>query len=504
MSQMIIDSKDVLKDIYEYCDCCVIGTGAGGGVIAKELQCAGLNVIAIEEGPYLKPEEFYQDFFSSLDQLYYDFGLRSMVGRSYIPIMHAKCVGGTTLVNSGISFRLPENIFNQWKNKYGITHSYENLIESFKKVEKIINVEPTSPEVMGRHNELFKKGCESLGLKSSPIYRNTRNCNGCGFCINGCPNYAHMSIDLTYIPAGLKAGLKVYSSCRAEKIIVDGGEARGVEGFFIDPKSKKKTFRLKIKSKFVVLSGGAVGSPLLLQKSGIHKKEKNVGKYFLNHPAAAIMGIFDEEVQMWNGVPQGYQCDEFIQEGILIETAGLPPELAYFRVFGLGKDLKKRFSKYPNSADWGVMIRAKTQGEISIKATRPFLWYPLIDEDLKLLKRGLKIVADIFFAAGAKYILPGIRGVPIEIHSEKETYLIENREIKASDIFAIGNHPMGGCRMGEDEKNSVVNSNFEMHKIKNLYICDASIFPEAPGVNPQLSIMAFSDLASKILIKRYK
>ncbi|MBM4388348.1 MAG: GMC family oxidoreductase, partial [Deltaproteobacteria bacterium] len=501
--RMIIDSSLVLKDLREECDVCVIGSGAGGAVVAKELSCAGLRVILLEEGSHFKPEDFYQETWRGLSQLYVDYGLRSMFGKSYLPTMHARCLGGTTVVNSGISFRLPEKVLNEWKRDFGVNHDYAKLSESFDRTGKITNIAETEPDVYGNHNVLFKKGCEALGLKAAPIKRNMRNCNGCGFCMMGCPNYAHLSMELSYIPIAVENGCRVYTDCRAEFVVERKGRAAGVRGRFLDKKTKKPTFDIEIKAKAVVVSCGAIGSPFLLLKSGIANKNKMVGKCFLNHPGAAVKGVFEERVEMWKGAPQGFECDDFLDEGFLIETAALPAELAAMRVPGEGAEFKRRFSLFANAATWGVMVRAKTEGRVYYAAGKPWLFYPLKMEDLRKLQRGLKIIADIFFAAGAKMVMPGLRKVPPELHDPKETYLIENEEINQKDLYAIGNHPMGGCRMGEDPSKSVVSSSCESHEVKDLYVCDASVFPTALGVNPQWSIMAFADHAAQGMKEKY-
>jgi len=108
------------------------------------------------------------------------------------------------------------------------------------------------------------------------------------------------------------------------------------------------------------------------------------------------------------------------------------------------------------------------------------------------MKTAMKATADLLFAGGAEYICPGMNKVPSEIHNRAKTSRILEAELSPTDFNPIGNHPNGTCRMSADRKRGVVDSFGQTHDVEGLYIADASVFPNSPGVNPQVTIMALA------------
>ncbi|HUT54504.1 MAG TPA: GMC family oxidoreductase [bacterium] len=488
--------KDVSGHERVDADVVVVGTGAGGAVAAWRLRKAGKSVALIEEGSFIKPEQYTTDSWAAMRQLYRDNGMRAMVGTMIIPTMQARVVGGTTVVNSAICFRLPDDVLDGWvetEKLRGLTSA--GLAPHFEEIERITNISPEPDEYLGMNNLLMRKACENIGWKGEPIARNSRGCKGCGVCMSGCVEGAKLSTDRSFVPLFLEAGGELYTDCRIEKIITENGRVVGVSGAMIEPRTlTDSTKTLEVRAKAVVISCGAMGTPVLLQKNDLANSSGMVGRNLCNHTATGMVGFFKERVCAWEGVNQGYCCDEFRKDGFIVEVAWAPPDVIGIRLPGFGIRHKDMMARLGDMALWGAMIRAKSTGRVmaSSKGWSPTIIYNMNRRDARLMQIAMKATADLLFAGGAEYICPGINKVPSEIHDRRKTSLIMEANLKATDFSPIGNHPNGTCRMSEDQKRGVVNSYGETHDVKNLFIADASIFPNSPGVNPQVTIMALA------------
>jgi choline dehydrogenase-like flavoprotein len=493
---MIKAFKDIKTNETIEADVVVVGTGAGGAACAHRLAEIGKSVVLIEEGSYIQPEEFTTDSWAAMRQMYRDNGMRAMVGTMIIPTMQARVVGGTTVINSAICFRLPDDVLDEWVRDEGLRGlTSEGLSPIFDEVEKITSIGPEKDESVGKHNLLMKKGCEAIGWEGEYIQRNSKGCTGCGVCMSGCVDGAKMSMDRSYVPLFLKKGGELYTDCRVEKILTNNSEATGIKGVFIDPNTLLPSGKtLEVRAKKTVISCGAIGTPVLLQKNNLANSSKMVGRNLCNHTATGMVGFFDEEVNSWDGTNQGYCCVEFRKQGYIIEVAWAPPDVIGIRIPGIGISHKDKMADLKHLVLWGAMIRAKTTGRVIVskKSWSPTIIYNMSKRDAYLMKVAMQGTADLLFAAGAKYICPGINKVPSEIHDPIKTRLIIEANLKPTDFSPIGNHPNGTCRMSEDKKRGVVNSYGETHDVKNLHIADASILPNSPGVNPQETIMALA------------
>ncbi len=486
---MIIQSRELSTDVSEKVDVCVIGSGAGGAVMAKELSEGGHSVVVLEEGGYFTRKDFNQKTLDMFALMYRDFGFTAAIGMPPILIPTGRCVGGTTVVNSGTCFRAPDYILKKWGLE-GL--SSEDLRPSFERVEKIINVAPVSLEVIGKNALVFKRGTEALGLKGAPIPRNTRDCRGCGVCAYGCPSDAKQAMHLTYLPLASQLGAKIYANCRAQRILTEQRKVKGVEGVFLDQRTNKKTYKMKVEARMVILAANALYSPALLLRNKMANSSGQVGKNLRIHPATRVGALFDEEIEGWKGVPQSYYVDEYFEEGIMLEGIFAPPSFGATNLPFLGKRQKELMKDYRHLAAFGLMISDTSRGRVRIdRKGRPLITYRMNREDVRKMVKGVAIISEIFFEAGAKKVFPFLPDLP-EISSREEVDKIRKRKAKATDFGMMAFHPMGTCRMGKNPKKSVVNSYCESHDVANLFVCDGSVFPSSLGVNPQLSIMAFA------------
>lgn len=501
---MIYTNKDITADITESADVCIIGSGAGGAVVAKELAEKGLDVVALEEGGYYTSKDFSKKPSEITKLLYREAGTTMAIGMPAIMIPLGRCVGGTTVINSGTCFRTPPAVLRHWEREFGLTQiTPERLNPYFEKVEKIINVTETPENLLGGSGALVKKGAEKLGYKSGPISRNVKNCEGCGVCAFGCPTDAKQAMHVTYIPLASRSGARIYANCRAERLILSNGTALGVEGTFLDD-TEKPFKKIKVNSRITVVSCGAIQTPAFLKRTRVLRKSNHLGKHLHIHPATRVVAMFDEVVEGWKGVPQSYRIDEFYNQGIMLEGFFVPPGICAGTLPFIGMRHKEIMSRFKNIASFGVMISDTSEGKVGVDHRgNPSVSYWINREDTKKILKGIATIADIFLTAGAKEVYTGLVDVPL-IKTQKDINKLYRNRIPPSHLELMAFHPMDTARIGSNISNSVVNEFCETHEIQNLFIVDASIFPSSLGVNPQLSIMAFATYAADYIAVKLK
>ncbi|HLD43795.1 MAG TPA: GMC family oxidoreductase N-terminal domain-containing protein, partial [bacterium] len=326
---MLHSFKNIQKNIELDCDVCVVGSGAGGAVVATELVEAGLSVVMIEEGSFFQTKDFkVDDTVWSTAHLYRDGGAGVIFGNPNIMYAEGRCVGGSTTVNGAMCWRTPEKVLKRWQWERNLKDlTLKNLEPFFERVEKKINATPILPEAVNRDSELLRSGAERLGYRYHANIRSAKGCVGANMCITGCPLGAKQSTALAYIPNFLASRGELFTNCRVHKVLTKEGEVAGVTGWFVDPETKKKKFKLRVRAKTVVVCGGAIQTPALLKKSGLRDRAGLLGSNLLVHPNMKVVGIFDEDVRAWHGVNQGYQITEFHDEGILMGVNFAAPGL---------------------------------------------------------------------------------------------------------------------------------------------------------------------------------
>jgi len=493
---MIRTYKDYDGDIHESCDVCVIGSGPGGGVVAKELAEKGFSVVLLEEGGHYTVNEWDGKPVSGMKNLYRGGGSTGTMGRPFISITLGKCIGGTSTVNSATCFRTPGAILKKWRDELGLDAMSEKILDPyFDRVEKIINVTELTWDILGNNPKIVKRGCDSLGYTCRPLRHNVKDCRGCGPCQFGCPENAKQSVNVTYIPMADRFGARIYANCRAERIIARAGAAAGVEGSVVDPVTGRAVRRVNVSSKAVVVSCGALLTPSLLMWSGL--ANRNIGRHLQIHPGSRVVALMNEAVEGWKGVSQGAYIDDFEEEGIMMEGVMVPPSLLLAALPGVGFDHKEMAVKYNNLSAFGVMAHDETEGRV-LKGRDPrkgmavMAAYQIRKIDVEKLKRGIAYLSKIYFAAGAVRVYTGISKVPV-LNSPGEADRLLKKRVKANHIETLAFHPLGSCRMASGPALGAVDQGGESFEVKNLFVADGSTIPTSLGVNPQITIMAVAN-----------
>lgn len=486
-------------------DVCVVGTGPGGSAAAKILAESGLSVVVLEAGKWHEVSTFNNDSTKSSRDLYYNHGKRVTAGNVNIPYLVGKGVGGGTLVNSGISFRTPRKTLERWSELANLRETtIEKLTPYMDEAEKSFLVEVIALDRLGRNNTIFHQGIKNLGWSGSVIPRNTVGCRPCARCYFGCPTGAKQSADKNFIPKARDAGAEIYYNARVEKLRVENDKIVEVLVHAVEPLSFEKKSEFRVRAKHFVFAAGAVGTSKLLLKQSLANSSGQVGKNFRCHPTVGVLGKFEEQIDGFKSILQGYYCDEFFDDDILLETVWAPAEAIATILPGVGADLMARMKDFRHYAMAGGMIRERGSGEVRVDAEgNASVKYNLLQEDFARLTRALYRSTEVLLAAGAAEVYSDNPAAPV-IRSRSELQKVEGANPNLGPTIVLeGNHAQGTCRMNNNRKNGVVDEFGRSHDLANLWIMDGSVFPDAAGVNPQITITALALRNSRFLAAHF-
>lgn len=483
------------------CDVVVVGTGAGGAVVARELAERGHAVVLVEEGEYFDRRDFTTRAIDMQRKLYRDMGATISFGNVGIPIPIGKTVGGSTTINSGTCYRVPDRVLEKWRREFGLSEfTPDHLAPYYERVEAVLEVRRADWRHLGGAARVIARGCERLGYRRhQPLLRNAPECDGKGVCCFGCPTDAKRSTNVSYVPLALRAGAQLVTGARVSRILTDGTRAIGVEARAVSGKRA----RLRVRARATVVACGTLLTPLLLERSGgLGNSSGELGKNLSIHPAAASFAGYDEAISGFNAVPQGYAIEEFHDEGLLFEGGTPPLELGAASISLVGSRFTELMESIDHVAVFGFMIEDTSRGRVrGTKGGRPIITYFLNDHDIARLKRGHEILARVFLAAGARWVNPMIHGFD-EIRGEADLSRLRRAKLRAWDFDLTAYHPLGTARMGLDRRSSVVGPDHAVHDVENLYITDGSAVPSSLAVNPQVTIMALATRAAEHIDRR--
>ncbi len=486
----VIEGTSVERDLALRAQVVVVGSGAGGAVAACELASGGLDVVVLEQGSYVPADRYTAEPVDMMTRLYADGGATAAIGRPGVGLPFARLVGGTTVINSGTCFRLPATVVGKWARTTGADLTVDSLAPLFDEIEKDLSIAPADWELIGRYGHRIADGARKLGFHPKPLNRNAKGCLGCGVCAFGCPQDAKLAMHVSYLPRAVERGARLYADCRAERLIFEGNRAAGVEATVFD-RDRGRVHRLVVRSGLVILAGGALGSAVFLRRNGIRGKGGDAGRHLVLHPATKVIGLFDEDLVPWEGIPQSLYIDDLTAEGIMFEGASMPPEFGSIGVPLFGREHRAVMERYRSTGIFGIMITDASEGSVAARGWRTIPLYSVGKEDAKKTVRAIKVLGEITFAAGAREILTPIHGLG-RLRSMDELRAIDETAVAPDRIEYMAFHPAGTCRMGADPGRSVVGPMLESHQVPRLFVTDASVFPSSPGVNPQETIMALA------------
>jgi len=470
----------------EECDVVIVGSGAGGAVAAAELAAAGLEVIVLEAGDHYDRDSYPADHLDAIAELYRDGGLTIAEGRPPIPVPVAKVVGGTTVINSGTCFRAPEPVLADWQGRFGISWAGE-MDADYAEAEQTLRVTQLDPETMGRNGQLAMEGAAAIGASGAPIHRNAGNCNQCSSCPFGCEIDAKRGMHVSYLPRAVAAGARIRAGVEAERILVEDGRAVGVS-CTARVAGRRRPFTVRAR-RAVIAAGGSFGTPELLLRSGLGGRQ--VGRNLHIHPACWVGARYEEEVRGWDGVMQSYYVDEWEHTGILLEATFTPLAFGGAWLLGAGESHQRAMLDFGHVGSVGVHLCDESSGRVGLGAEGSLrASYKLTKGDADRLAFGIARAAEVHFAAGATEVYPNIARVGVLKPGDLATF--EATTFKPAELRLEAFHPMGTARITADPSQGVCGIDGSVNGANNLYVADGSLFPTSVGVNPMMTIIAFS------------
>ncbi len=484
----------------------VVGLGAGGGMALHQLAEAGVDVIGVEMGGYYGPEEMTLAEEQMMPRLFAEGGARATADMA-INIMQGKGVGGSTVHNTNLCKRLPQPILDRWENN-GVEGLGDQLQDDFAAVEQMLNVHPIPDDRINANNQMLLRGIAELGYQGGGLSYNRRLCRASGFCELGCPNDGKENATRALILPALDEGAQVLVRVRIDEILHEEGRAVGVAGVALDAETGRARREVVIRAESVVLAASATGSASLALKSGLPDPHGLVGRRLHIHPGAFVMGIFDEEIEGWLGVPQSAECTEFLEYGedadqrVWMVTGFTHPGTSAGLMPGFGPAHGAMMRLYPNVAAIITMLHDETSGAVRPgEGERLHIHYSLQQDDYAQMALGMREAARILFAAGAREVMLPL-SPPRLVSSMSEAASLSVGDLGPLNPPMIAVHPMSTMWMGEDPESSVVDSYGGYHHLDGLFVADGSLFPSSIGGPPQIPIYTMGRRVARRVVDR--
>jgi len=462
----------------------VIGSGAGGAATAATLAQRGYEVVVLEEGPHLDTSAIATNSPEAIARLYRNGGLTPILGNSSIAYVEGCCVGGSTEVNSAFWHRLPEDCYPRWRADALLADfSADGMRPYFERLERELSVSYLDPAHHPRSSELFRRGIERMGWQGIEVPRCQRTSDGSSPFAPG----NKQSMQRTLIPNAVAAGARLLPDCRALRLVHDGGRVAGVlaqraRAGWADP--------VEIRADVVFVCCGAIHTAALLRRSGI---TRNVGNNLCLHPMIKAAAAFDEDVNAHEGVLPSYQVTEF-WPNIAIGGAVFTPGFLAMLLSDNWRTAQHAMRDWRRMALYYAATRGMNRGTIRTLpgvADGVLVRYRISEADQKNLSAGLAHLGEILFAAGATAVYPALRAQPVLTSAEQCRALLKTpAPIDTMSLSTV--HAFSSCPMGENPDLCATDSFGKVTGFRNLYINDASLLPDSPGVNPQGTIMAIA------------
>jgi choline dehydrogenase-like flavoprotein len=466
----------------------IIGSGAGGATTALELARAGLNVCVLEQGSRWDLGAYGHGSVEAMRRLYRRRGMTPILGSVPIGYVEGACLGGSTEINSGFWHRTPREVLLRYKAQFDLQDaSADDLAPHFAHAEELLQVGPY-PGPHPKSTQVFARGVRAMGWAAQEVPRAAPTCKSTNACATGCPTGAKQGMSRRVIPAAQEAGARVIVDCGVRLLLTKGDRVTGV---LAEMRREGGTRELvRIDAEHVFVCAGPTETPALLRRSGI---KHHVGDSLRIHPMLKVAAVFPERIDAQDSVLPLLQVKEFWPE---ISLGG-----AFFTLGHLGlvlsenwPETRRQMSSYRNIACYYVAVRGSGRGSVRpslLGDGAPVMHYELSDEDVLNLSKGLARLATLLLTAGATEVHPTVQDLP-SIPSEIEAVRWLDERLPRSALSLTTVHAFSSCPIGERRDRCAADSFGKVHSFRNLYVNDASMLPDSPGVNPQASVMALA------------
>ncbi|MFZ1995724.1 MAG: GMC family oxidoreductase [Solirubrobacteraceae bacterium] len=472
-------------------DVVVVGSGAGGGLVAGEVADAGASVLLLETGPHRTAADFTRWEAHANHDIWFAPTLVEprAEGKPPLVVIRGRCVGGTSTVNTKVALRPSAGDYRKWHAAAGLVgdrgepFGAEDLAPHFERVEARLGVRERSDWQQCIHT--VAPGFAAMGAELEPVMSYTdANCMRCGSCLQGCPTNAGKNSMNVYIhPAWVEGRLTLRAECTVTRVVIEdrgsGPEATGVQ--YIDAGGQEHS----VDARVVVVAAGAMGTSHLLLRSGIRTaaggsaSSQLVGRHIGWHPARIIVGLFDEPQDAHRVYPISAHCMKFQTDeagGFIVEAATIQDPIGFSIMLcdeeGVpmwGRQLSETVRRYRYFSGLLTMVTDQNNGMAWIDEDgRDRYSYEFNAVESERDETSWRFARETLLAAGARRVLPSSQ---------------------------CSTHVQGGCRMGSDPERSVVDAHAESHDVRRLFVGDGSVVPTTLSVNPSLTIMS---LASRL------
>ena len=482
-------------------DVVIIGSGAGGSVVADKLASKGYSVIVLEKGGNFQRNDFNHKEIEMMENLFEKKGLLTSTDGGTL-FLAGNTLGGGTTINWAASLRTPDDVLEEWAKDHQNPHFTENYASYFEYIEKKCNV--TKECEHNQQNNLLSIALSMNNYHVDVIPRNMKKSDFLskneawkaeGYASLGDKYGQKQGANETFLKSAVENGAQIYTSCTVEKIKIEQGIATGVE-----VKNSKTNELFFIKAKIVVTAAGALHTPCILKKSGV--KHAEIGNNLFIHPAYPVPAVYEHPIDAWYGPMMSTVSAEFSKlhknYGFRIETppihAGL---MGVANSWMNGQQFKDDMLKSSRTAVFLVIIRDIVGGKVSMNSEGNLdIQYKMGSQELLFFKKALHETVKLHRLLEAEEIsvlhnnLLRIKKNDLDI--DKFLNKISSHKWQTNYFTLFSAHQMGTCRMGGNDKKHPVNPSGAVKEVKNLYVADGSLFPSASGVNPMLSIQALA------------
>lgn len=465
-------------------------------MVARELAARGADVVVLERGPRFETRAFTQREDQMLSLLY-DAGTALQTRDRAVRILAGRGVGGGSIHNLCLVFDAPPAVRAEWTREFGIPGledaAWRPLVD---RVRQMIAAGPMTPDEVNLNNSRLLAGMAALGWSGGVAEHNRVGCLKCGFCQLGCAFDRIRDMSQTYLPAAVSNGARVYADVQATRLVWDGDGARQVEAQVLDRASGVPRLTATVQAQHFVIAAGAIRTPQFLLQSGVAGPYRQVGRHLRLQPSSVVLGDTDTDTQAWAGIPESAYVDEFAAADdpatsgyLLLGTYAQPAAIAE-TLPGLGAEhaqLMERFSRYMAAR---VLLRDAGDGQVTLNRRGDLqVDYGLAPPDVAGLRAALADTARLLFAAGAHHVvLPFTRRSVAQ--TETEAVSLAAQSLWPGEISLTSAHPQGSARMGADAREAATDGYGRVHGLRNVTVADASTFPTAVGVPPQLTVLA--------------
>jgi choline dehydrogenase-like flavoprotein len=458
-------------------DVVIIGSGAGGATTAAILAEAGLDVLVLEEGQWIDQGSVVPFSLDQMERQYRAGGVTVALGLPSIAYTEGRCAGGGTEVNSGLYFRPPADLLEQWRETHRIRDLDPDEMSTLAdEVEAALNVSfvpgrPTPASTM------LRDGAASLGWRHSEVPRWMKYPPG-GDAVSG----KRQSMTETYLPRAFAAGARMVTGCRADRLESKNGTVTAVRVTFDDGR------RGRVRCRSVFVCGGAIQSPALLQRSRLGGPR--LGTTLSVHPTVKLSARFGDEINVPDDVPV-HQVKEFAPS-LSFGGSASHPGLVALALTDHWSEFSSHVAEWRRIAIYYASIVSVGRGWVrAVPGLRdPLVTYHLTGRDRELLRSGLGRLALIMLEAGADEVYPSFRGAPVVRNRSDLGDMQTAFAVSKASVMTV--HLCSSVPMGEVPHRSGADSYGRVHGTTNVWVNDASLLPSAPGVNPQATVMAFA------------